>query len=588
MTTPDQYSQQMLATLAQTMPALSCLPGTPERKIIDAVAECISEASVAQYLVGSLLDVDTKTGAELEQYVGIFGFGRLQGKPSVGTVRVTVTMPSTQDYTFQLGTQFYTMPGLAGMSTTLYFASTQAVVLPTANLTCDVPVQCTTVGSVGNVPPNSITYVGDVIGGSTVTNLSAMTGGVDTETDQELRQRFKDTLLRNIAGTSDYYEALCQQNNSVSRVVAYGPLSLYKTQIAVPSTELVLPVDQDVKWAWDGMESVFDELGQENETFYSPINDYAFQGGTSPVFYTVSTGGLTVGNIVDLEFQYTTQSSRNDPINGITNKVDLFVDGIAPYTVTEQTVVAPDQLTSLSTDQLFTGNFERMGTAGAPTAGNRFMRLGSVPIVSFPSTLTIGGVVYTQGVHYYVLVAASTPFHSNHYTLLKGSAQEIAGIEWTEAGPSTTTPLTLTYVYNQVPELLNALIAPAKQITTDVMVHQGTYAYLQPCLDIEYDRTYSVSVVNSSIVTRMQQFWNQMPFGVAIKLSSIMMYVQQTLGVVDCKITQQVDDPINYGIQVYNNSSDPTPAVSETADFKLRDNQLAVYQGVVLRRVAAP
>jgi hypothetical protein len=586
MTTPDQYSQQMLATLAHTIPTLSCEVGTPERKIVDAVAEAISEASVAQYLVGSLMDIDTKSGLELEQYVATYGFGRLQGKAAKGVVRVQVNMPSVTDYVFQLGTQFYTTPGLAGMATTLYFASTQAVVLTAGNLTTDVPVQCTIVGSQGNVPPNSITYVGDVIGGSTVTNLSAMTGGVDTETDTELRQRFKDTLLRNMAGTRDYYEALCQQNNNVSRVVVFGPLSLYKTQIPVPDTELVLDVNQDVKFAWHEMESVFTNLGQEDEAFYSPVYDYTYVGGTSPTITRTDTGALNPGDIVDVEFQYTTRSSRNDPINEVTNKIDIFVDGVSPYSVTEVTVVSDDALSTASTDMLFTGNYRRVGSAGAPVSGHRFMRLGSVPIVSFPSTLTVGGVVYTQGTHYWVL--APDPTNANPYTLLAGSAQEVGGIEWDATGPPSGAELTLEYVYNQTPELLNALITPAKQITSDVLVHQGRFAYIQPCLSVEYDRAYSVVVVNSNIIQRMQQWWNQMPFGAPIKLGTICMYVQQTLGVVDVKVTTSDEDTINYGIQIFANSADPNPAVTEIADFKLADNQIGVYQGVILRRVATP
>lgn len=577
MTTPDAISQKMLATLANTIPTLSCEIGTPERKIVDAVAEAISEAYVDQYLVGSLLDIDTKSGLELEQFVGIFGFGRLQGNPATGVVRVTVTAPSTMDFTFQLGVQFYTTPGLAGQSTTLYYSSTQAVVMSAGSTSCDVPVQCTTVGSNGNVPPDSITYVGDVIGGSVVTNLSAMTGGVDIETDAELRQRFKDTLLRNVAGTADFYESICQQNNNISRVVVFGPLSLYQTQIAVPDTELVLAVTQDVKYAWPQMETVFSDLGQEDETFYSPVDDYAFVGGSSPTFSRVSTGAMTVGDIVDLEFQYTTRSSRNDPVNGVTNKVDIFVDGVNPYAITEQTVVSADTLSSLSTSPLYTGNFVRVGSPGAPTAGNRFMRLGSTPIVSFPSTLTIGGVVYAQGTHYFLL---------QDTTLMQGSQLELSGIEWTTAGPATSSELTLNYIYNQIPELLNALISSAKQISTDVMVHQGIFTYIQPCLSVEYDRTYSVSVVNASIINRLQQYFTQMPFGVPIKLSNITMYVQQTLGVVDVKVTTSDDDSTNYGIQMFNNSSDPLPATVETTDFKLLDNQLVVYLGVILRRVA--
>ena len=188
-------------------------------------------------------------------------------------------------------------------------------------------------------------------------------------------------------------------------------------------------------------------------------------------------------------------------------------------------------------------------------------------------------MVYTQGTHYHVLQGI---------TLLAGSHQEISGIEFAAAGPPTSTELTLNYVYNRVPELLNAVIAGAKQVTTDVMVHQGTFAYVQPCLQVEYDRNLSVSVVNSAIVNRLQSYFALMPFGAQIKLSNLAMAVQQCLGVIDVKITTAADDSTNYGIQLYNNSADPDPTMVETNDFKLPDNQLAVYQGVRITRVATP
>lgn len=577
--TPDQISAQILATLSTTIPGLSCEIGTPERKIVDACSEAISEAYIDQYLVGSLLDIDTKSGLELEQYVGIFGFGRLQGRAATGVVRMTANIPSPSDQSYPLGTQFYTTPGLAGASQQIYFSSTQAVVLVAGNLSCDIPVRCTVVGTAGNVAPDSITYFGTLIGGSTVTNLTAMTGGVDIETDQELRQRFKDTLMRNVAGTSDFYEALCQQNNHVNRVVVFGPTTLYSTQIAVPSTTLVLPINQDVKYAFNGMETVFANLGQENETFYSPVNDYTYVGGASPTLTRITTGALVVANIVDLELQYTTRSSRNDPANSITNKVDIFVDGVDPFSITERTVVSSAALTATTSAVLWTGNFKRIGSPGSPTAANRFMRLGSVPIVSFPPTITVGAVTYTQGTHYFLLQGT---------TLLRGSHQEISGIEWAASGPANGTQLTLTYVYNRVPELLNAIVATAKQITTDAMVHQADFAYVQPAMMVEYSRSFSVATVNSSIIAALQGFLAALPFGSQIKLNTLCMVVQQVIGVVDAKITTSTDNPTNYGVQIFANSADVTPSVVETTDFKLNDNQLALYQGVLLTRVATP
>ena len=77
--TPDIVSQEMRGKLAITAPGFSMELGTPERKIIDAVAESISECYIDQYLVGSLWDLEGKAGLELEAWVAIFGFGRLQG-----------------------------------------------------------------------------------------------------------------------------------------------------------------------------------------------------------------------------------------------------------------------------------------------------------------------------------------------------------------------------------------------------------------------------------------------------------------------------------------------------------------------------
>ena len=44
--TPDQVSKEILAKLAITAPGFSLELGTPERKIVDAVAEAVSEAYV--------------------------------------------------------------------------------------------------------------------------------------------------------------------------------------------------------------------------------------------------------------------------------------------------------------------------------------------------------------------------------------------------------------------------------------------------------------------------------------------------------------------------------------------------------------
>lgn len=577
---PATISAAMIATLSTTCPGLSCELGTPERKILDVVATAISQAYVQNYLTGSLLDISTKSGLELEQFVGIFGFGRLQGQAAVGVVTVEMTTASTTNFDMPIGTQFYTQTGVSGVATPLYYASTQDVVLVAGSFSADVPVQCTAVGIAGNIPPDSITYLGTVIGSSSVTNLQAMTGGVDVESDGELRQRFQDTLLRNISGTSDWYMALCLQNTNVSRVAVYGPTSLYTTQIVVPSsTPLTVPVVEDVKYVWPLMESVFEDLGQPTEVFFTSGDDYVLSSGDgAPTFTWVDTGALVTGDIADLQFQYTTRCSRNDPVNGITNKVDVFVDGIDPFTVTEQTVVAATTFSTSSTAPLYTGNFTRLGDPGAPSSTNRFMRLGSVPLVSFPSTITVGADVYTQGTQYNVVVDT---------TLLAGSQFETSGIEWLSSGPTTGTEMTLNYVYNKTPEILTAVVNTAKQICTDVMIHQASYQYITPCLDIQYSLSYDIGSVNSAITTRLQTYFQTLGYGAWIYVSTLCLAVQQVLGVVNVNLTTSGESS-TYGIQVFENSADVDPTTVWTSDFKLADNQLAEFLTVNILRKATP
>lgn len=574
--TPDQVSADILAKLAITIPGLSFELGTPERKIIDGCAESVSEAYVDQYLLGSLLDIDTKTGLELEQFVGIFGFGRLQGRQAAGVVRVELTTANVQDIPIPLGTQFYTRSNLPGTITPIYFSSTQAVVIPTGSFVADVPIRATTVGVSGNVPPDSIVYLGSIIGASSVTNLSSLSGGVDTETDDELRQRFKDTFLRNIAGTADWYLGLALQNVNVSKAIVFGPITKYATQVAVPSDTLNLPVTADVKYAWPGGETIFRNLGASDETFYRPVDDYTFLGGANPQLALVSSGAMVVGDIVDVEFEYTTRSSRNDPLNGITNKVDVFVNGQDPYTITERTVISAQTLSSNAADLLYTGNFARVGdNAGSPSATNRFMRLGSVPIISFPDSITVGTSNYQQGVHYFLVRGTS---------LVAGSVREVAGLEWTSAGPDNGTPLTLTYIYNRVPEVLGAVIKQGKQITTDVAVHQASYLYLRPCFSIEYNRGLVLSTVNNAIIDRLQAYFNGLGFGDWIEISDMMLAVHQVLGVDNVSLTTSSDSNTDYGVKVYAASNDTTVQSQPITDFKLPDNTLAQLLTPVLLR----
>jgi hypothetical protein len=289
--------------------------------------------------------------------------------------------------------------------------------------------------------------------------------------------------------------------------------------------------------------------------------------------------------------------------------VDIFVDGSSPVTVAEAVVVRGAAISSTAADpyrlsdnpanMLYVGNFERSdgttptATTGATTLlkkGNRFTRLSSCPIISFPRSLTIGPSVFEMNTHYWLLRASTT--NTNSQTLRRGSPYEVMGIEWADGAPGLDAQLILNYVYNQTPDVLTAVMSASKQICTDVMVHQADYRYIRPYLSVQYVRGYDVATVDSAITTRLKSFFDNLQFGAWIDASVVALSVQQIIGVANVWVTRSSEvasGSTAYGIKVYNNSNDTNAITSPyESDFKLGSSQLAQFLSAVITRKPTP
>jgi len=117
-----------------------------------------------------------------------------------------------------------------------------------------------------------------------------------------------------------------------------------------------------------------------------------------------------------------------------------------------------------------------------------------------------------------------------------------------------------------------------------VMVHQAAYAYLRACLSIEYDRGFVVSQVNNAIEDRLRTYFTGLPFGAWVEISDVTLCVHQVLGVDNVYLTLASEDAVDYGIKVYDDSSDDVPASTEAGDFKLDDNMLPIFMESILLR----
>jgi len=577
--TPDQIANSILTKLSVTDPALSCEIGTPERKIIDAVAEAISESTIDNYLLGSVLDIDTKGGTDLENFVGVFGFSRQAGRYATGNVDFTLSFPATSPVTVPVQSQVYVPSSVTG-TTNLLFNTMTVATIATGTQTITIPVQCTVMGTVGNVASTAITGFVGGSGIASVINSAPMSGGLDPETDDQLRQRFKRTFLRNIAGTVDFYRALMLQSIYTTQVLVVGPYSYFKEEIQFNGTTKQRSTNTQIKYMWPQGWYLYQNQGLPNEQFYVNAVDYVVDTTINPPGITPAHVELKVPNTVaDFEYQYTTLTSRNDPINNITNKVDIFINGTQATDVSEQIVCASAAFSSVASNLYYTGNFKREDLTNV-VSGHRFQPLGSVPVVTFP------GVIYSPTTTY---VSGTDYIGVNATTLVAGSVREFSGIEWlTASPPSAGTMLTLSYTYNRLPELMQAIINAQKQITTDVLVHQANYIYLYVSVVVVYNFNVDISAVNTAITQALTKFFTTSGFGAVIQFSDLAQTVHNVAGVDNVRIATATDvfqalgPGLPYAVASRFNS---TVQTQYTTDFRISDSTLGVFDGVnIIRR----
>src|SRR4051794_23694788 len=84
--TPSDWAQQMRRALGVSDPDLDTTVGSVTRKIIDVVAEAMSEIDVDKYLLDYQYDIDSKVGTDLDDFVALFGITRLPARRATGSV----------------------------------------------------------------------------------------------------------------------------------------------------------------------------------------------------------------------------------------------------------------------------------------------------------------------------------------------------------------------------------------------------------------------------------------------------------------------------------------------------------------------
>lgn len=240
----SQLALQMLAQLRVLDPSVSGEIGTPERKILDTVAEAIADVQVDLSVLQGALDVDSKFGDNLDRFLALFGFARQQSTKAFGFVEFSRLSTATVDIRIPFNTQVMA-PGASSDGNDVIFATTFESTLPAGELSIIVPVQASNSGDLGNVAANTITtFIGQpVFGVSSVTNLTPTSGGNNAESDDEYKIRFRNTIFRNLSGTQDQFIALAASTAFTTKATVVGPVSRYREYLQVPPVDDTLSYD---------------------------------------------------------------------------------------------------------------------------------------------------------------------------------------------------------------------------------------------------------------------------------------------------------------------------------------------------------
>jgi uncharacterized phage protein gp47/JayE len=559
MPTAASIASKMMLALRASEPDLDTSIGTPLRKILDAVSESIAEAYTDQHLINYAYDIDSKTGGDLDDFVQLFGMARLPAQRAQGVVTFTRPNNATSQQIAQVippGTQV-----IALTNPPVYHQTTVSAILNPAQLSVDVPVQAVSAGTAGNVAAGLLSTLVQISGTiSGATNAAATTGGTSLESDEQLRDRFKKTVFRSLAGTEAMYSAVALEIpqdpatpglRAVSQVNVIGSTKRHREQVQLVSGQASTTL---TGMAYIFADNVFCGSDIDAGSMLTSGIHYTFTPSNPSDGITDATAVLSALNtampdgLYDLDFEYVPQASRNDPGNtrfgrgGINNRVDVWANGQVLDTATQSVVFTSNKLFSTTPSSLYYRNRFRQSsdTQPIPLANDVFLPLAYGPIVTVPSTIPIGGTTYVLGTDYWIAYQDDCFGHA---------ASSLYGLAWNGSHkPAENALFSLTYTYNKVARLLQDGIDQWRLVGTDAKAHCGKRVPLRFNLAVMYDRRFDPTAVKTDIDTALGEFLNSLGFEASLQVSDILQVVHNTPGVDNVRFLTSTDDATFYSI----------------------------------------
>jgi len=215
---------EALERIKKNIPEYTALfPSDPGVAVLEACLYVIT-------LFGHALNMLPK--ASLAAFLDYLGVERKGATAAVGTVVIEFDGPLPEDMIIPKGERFVAVRGIT-------FRSLKEVVAQAGSESIEIPVECETRGTLGNLPPNSIlgTYrsLPYVLRAH---NPKAMTGGTDEELDDEALERGRKILSHLYrAVTAADWEQIAQNIAGVKKAKAIEELGKVKLYVLTNTHE---------------------------------------------------------------------------------------------------------------------------------------------------------------------------------------------------------------------------------------------------------------------------------------------------------------------------------------------------------------
>jgi phage-related baseplate assembly protein len=567
--TTSDIASQIVQALRVTDPDLDTSTGTTTRKIIDAVSESISEAYIDQHLLGYQYDIDSKIEADLDDFVQLFGMARILAKRASGTLVFTRATTATNNDVISIPVntevQNTSVPPVVVQTVTGGFLEPGAT-------SVTVAAQAVEGGPSGNVAANTLTNISTPIQGvGVVNNINPFTGGTHQETDLELRDRWKKTVFRNLAGTEQMYLGVALDDVTCYAANVVGASKKRREQLQIVTGVAQTTVD-DALYVYT--EPVFVGPNIDGGDINIKDRDYSWNstytdpgtGALQPRVNVIDAAKMPDDSFIEVDFEYQPKASRNDPPNGITNRVDLWVGGSRAQAATQSLIFRSGvrfSSTPLPTpDPLSQFKFMRYDQSGPPTANNVFVPLAFGPVLVVPPTLSIGSQVYAQASAAHPMGTEETIGGENVKYAYLPVAQNDAfgytttsmfGIEWysgTGFMPPNNTAFSIggnetgnPYLYNAMINDIQEAVDRWRLLGVDAKVHQAKTIALRLNVALMYLPKANRPTVDAALDTALGDWFTTVGFQGRVQMSDLLQVMHNVEGVDNVRFLHGSDYP---------------------------------------------